>query len=781
MALLCGSILASSCWAIAQPVKQWDKTYGTALYEPMSDAIATEDGGYILAGSRGINETGDDIDEVIIVNTDYYVVKIDKEGHKQWEKILGGDDYDYLTEVILVEDGNFLLVGYSNSTASGDKSENPKGGCDEYGGCDTDFWLIKIDKSGNKLWDKTIGGNSREYPSGVVVSQDGGYLLVGSSRSDKSADKSEESKGDLDYWIVKIDSDGNKLWDKTLGGDNSDSNPKIVATSDGGYLLGGTSRSDASGDKSEDEKSEHPYDNGDFWIVKIDSDGNKLWDKTYGGDRGDLLNDLITTTDGGFMLGGRSSSNVSGDKSEENTGITDYWIIKIDYEGNKLWDRTFGGNAEDNLNSMIPTDEGGFLLGGTSYSNASGDKSENRRLYIEYPIYTDYWIIKVNKDGHKEWDKTLGSDSFDFLSNIISTEDGSYLLAGHSLGEASADKTENSQKYDFWVIKIFDTEKDLAINKFYLVNAETDQLLYKLQNKNILNLSESGTTPLSVRVYSHQPKVDSVKLKLTGPVNLSRIERYGPYTLFGDDPKPGGGTDYAGQVWKPGVYRLEATAYLNGNIGTPQTIFIEVIEELAVKSFTFVNEVGEEITAIEEGDIVDLSYMNQTTIKVYTSSKKIKIDSVQMKLSGPISHSHTERYLPYSLFGGNMEPYGEIIYEGIPWPSGQYTMWAKPWYKGKEGTPLTVNFSVISNYEPAPSLRVEVFPVPTQGIIHVVQKGEAEPLDLSLLDHQGQPLMHQSLRQQPVEQLDLSQFKKVFYYLKLVSKEGVIVRKIVIE
>jgi hypothetical protein len=262
---------------------------------------------------------------------------------------------------------------------SGDKSENSKG--------NSDYWIIKIDSLGKKIWDKTIGGNFQEELLSIQPTSDGGFLLGGNSSSNMSGDKSENSKGDYDYWIVKIDEMGNIKWDKTIGGSKTEFLSNIKTISGGGFLVSGWSESNMSGDKKENSKG-----NYDYWIVKIDEMGSIKWDKTIGGNSRDELHDAQSTLDGGFLLGGLSYSNMSGDKSENGKGDYDYWIVKIDASGNKLWDKTWIGNNRDELNDIQITSDGGFLLAGSSESAMGDDKTENSKGNY------DYWVIKIKLD-----------------------------------------------------------------------------------------------------------------------------------------------------------------------------------------------------------------------------------------------------------------------------------------------------------------------------------------------------------------------------------------------
>ena len=213
------------------------------------------------------------------------------------------------------------MVGYSQSGISGDKTQTSQGS--------SDYWVIKIDANGNKLWDKTFGGSAHDYVQDAIVTEDQGYLLYGYSSSGQTGDKSEISRGSYDYWIVKIDANGNKLWDKSFGGLQPDYAASVTSTSEGGFLLLGESDSEVSGEKSQASKGSR-----DYWVVKIDANGNKIWDKVYGGIGDESAAKLVKAFGGGFILAGHSDSGITGDKSEISRGSADYWVVKIDADGN---------------------------------------------------------------------------------------------------------------------------------------------------------------------------------------------------------------------------------------------------------------------------------------------------------------------------------------------------------------------------------------------------------------------------------------------------------------
>lgn len=425
-------IAGASC---NQPAKVWDKTLGGNFPDYLNAMLVLNDGGYLAAGYTGSFMTGD-VSQQPRGGLDFWLVKINANGSKVWDKRFGGDDNDVIQSIIATTDGNYLLFGLSLSGKAGDKTMNKTGA--------SNYWLVKVDANGTKIWDKQYGGGVSDLPTTIIATSDGGYLLGGSSNSYIWADKTETTRGEQDYWIVKIDADGTKQWDKTYGGDANDLLSSIIPTTDGNYLLGGTSYSSVSGDKAAALQGVC-----DYWVVKIKADGTKLWDKTFGGTDDDTFRKMIATTDGNYLLGGYSASGISGNKTQTSKGSTDCWLVKIDTDGIKLWDKALGGAGADEVGSMVEMPDGNILLGGSSNSEISGDKTEDSKGVL------DYWLVKFNSSGTKTWDKTFGGNSFDNMKALLVDADGSYILGGGSMSDMSGDKTEASQGgYDMWVVKV---------------------------------------------------------------------------------------------------------------------------------------------------------------------------------------------------------------------------------------------------------------------------------------------------------------------------------------
>ena len=296
------------------------------------------------------------------------------------------------------------------------------------------------------LWEKSYGGRFGDYLFDVQPTSDYGFILAGSSLSNKSGNKEQEGLGDLDYLIWKMDESGATDWQKSFGGSGSDLLKIIKNTSDGGFILGGSSNSPAGFDKKEDNRG-----GDDYWIIKLDAKGDQMWQRVFGGTGTEDLTVLISTKDGGYLLGGSSSSSADsndtllGGKKENSRGSLDYWIIKIDRDGNELWQRTYGGKYADVLQSMVATNDGGYLIGGYSNSPASKYKS-----IANLGNGNDFWILKVDTEGLIEWQQVLGGSDEDQLKVVCQTKDGNYVVAGNSNSLTRSAKNGT----DVWVVKI---------------------------------------------------------------------------------------------------------------------------------------------------------------------------------------------------------------------------------------------------------------------------------------------------------------------------------------
>ncbi|MFZ1592194.1 MAG: MopE-related protein, partial [Chitinophagales bacterium] len=380
---------------------EWDNTIGGDGSDILYSILQTPDGGYILAGTSSSPMNGDKSEPSLGAgtNNDYWVIKLNNAGAIEWQNTIGGSGTDYLRDIDITTDGGYILGGYSSSPADYDKTEPVIGG-----GSGSDYWIIKLNATGNIIWQNTIGGTAYDYLQSIEQTTDGGYILGGYSSSSVSGDKTEYV-GSYDYWIVKIDATGTIEWQNTIGGAGSDELKKIIQTADGGYLAGGHSSSMAGYDKSEDVvglATAHP----DYWVVKMDATGNIEWDNTIGGTNNDYLTDVIQTFDGNYFLGGYSNSEPSGDKIEINFfianfwvgGNSDYWVLQLDDSGDIIWQNTIAGGEDDQLRAVTQSADGSLVFGGYSQSDLYYDKDESYMHYYANDDYFDYWILKFYQD-----------------------------------------------------------------------------------------------------------------------------------------------------------------------------------------------------------------------------------------------------------------------------------------------------------------------------------------------------------------------------------------------
>jgi hypothetical protein len=303
-------------------------------------------------------------------------------------KTIGGSSYDYGSSVQQTTDGGYIITG---STYDGGSNTG-------------DIWLIKTDSNGDSLWTQTFGGLEHENSYSVQQTTDGGYIITGSTRS--------FGNGSNDVWLIKTDSQGNEEWNQTFGGSDSDVSISLQQTSDGGYIITGGTNSYGNG-------------NGDVWLIKTDPQGNEEWNQTFGSnDNQDNSSSVQQTEDGGYVITG--FTRVFGN------GFYDIWLIKTDSNGDSLWTNTFGGSDWEWGKSVQQTEDGGYVITGFTGSFGNG-------LF-------DVWLIKTDTNGNEEWNQTFGGSGDDLGHSVQQTEDGGYIVTGHTNSYGNGED-------DVWLIK----------------------------------------------------------------------------------------------------------------------------------------------------------------------------------------------------------------------------------------------------------------------------------------------------------------------------------------
>lgn len=248
------------------------------------------------------------------------------------------------------------------SSASGDITGTSRGGYD--------CWIVKLNSSGSITWQKNYGGYSNDVAASVLQTSDGGYIVAGYTQSGGSGDVTGSAHGAYDYWVVKLNSSGGITWQKNYGGSGEDYAESIRQTADGGFIVAGYTYSSANGDVTGTS-----HGSLDYWVVRLDSSGDIVWQKNYGGSDSDKCHSVQVTADGGFLVAGHSGSSQSGDFTGVSKGGIDYWILNLDSTGNIIWQRNYGGSGDDYARSALVTADGGFAVAGFTDSSASGDMS----------------------------------------------------------------------------------------------------------------------------------------------------------------------------------------------------------------------------------------------------------------------------------------------------------------------------------------------------------------------------------------------------------------------
>ena len=421
-----------------------------------------------------------------------WLVKLDAHGAKQWDATFGGTGDDFLSLLQPTPDGGYILGGYSSSSASGNK--------ESLGFGLFDIWLVKVDPHGQTVWEASFGGHDVDILTTVQPTSDGGWLIAGESGSSVSGNKASPGFGGRDYWLVKIDAQGKKLWDVSFGGSGDDGPVSLQPASSGRWLLAGTSSSPTSGNKASPG-----FGGRDYWLVEFDAQGGKLKEVSFGGEDRDIPFSLQPTFDEGWLLAGVSRSIASGNKESDGFGGADFWLVKVDAQGSKLWDSSFGKSGEDHLVSLKSTSDGCWVLAGSLNSHRSGD----------------YWLIKADSQGGTLWEATFGGTNTDSPTSLQATPDGGWLLGGNSDSPASGNKESSGfGNVDCWLVKVDAQGGKMWEAAFGGTGTDNLTSLHATPDGGWLLVGNSGSPTSGNKESSGFGNVDCWLIKLQGGVNL---------------------------------------------------------------------------------------------------------------------------------------------------------------------------------------------------------------------------------------------------------------------
>ena len=419
------------------PAIAWQRCFGGNNGDYALKVIPTSDGGYITVGYTEGSDNGDvtGYHGNIAVN-DGWVVKMDRTGNLQWQRCLGGDYMDRGEDILQLPDGGYAVL-LSSATDNCMYTGN-------HGGLD--YRLIKLDAKGDIEWQKTYGGSKNEYASRMELTKDGGYIIAGETESDNG--DVTINFGDRDFWVIKLNAEGNLQWQKSYGGSGDDEALAVSVAHNGGFIVGGFTNSN-----DNDVSGNHGKQDG--WVIKIDDNGNVQWQKCIGGSsQFEYLKSVQATADGGCVISGSTSSNDGNISGKHNPlyESTDVMVVKLNSTGIIEWQKCYGGSNNDYSACIQVTKDGGYVLCGFTESS-DGDITCNAGGL------DDMWIVKVNSIGALQWQKSIGGNSFDEALYIQTLQDGSYILCGvtcsTNVNESDYHKPTNQGTCgDYWIIKL---------------------------------------------------------------------------------------------------------------------------------------------------------------------------------------------------------------------------------------------------------------------------------------------------------------------------------------
>jgi len=415
-----------------KPQTTFVKTYGGSKNDSAQSIVATLDGGYAILGFTQSNDG--DITDKQDESFDYWILKFDAQDNLQWQKTYGGSADDRGNDIIQTQDGGYAILGHSFSD-NNDISDNA--GLQDY-------WLAKLDVNGNITWQKSFGYQGADSGISVIQTNDQGYLISGILDVSASGGLGNTSRSTNnrhaggDYWVLKLDSSGTIQWSKYFGGNSTDTPEDIIQANDNGFIIVGSS-------DSNDIDISSNIGTYDFWVIRISSSGDLVWEKSYGGTQIDEARAIVKSEDGNYIIAGDTRSN-DGDVLS-NKGAADLWLIKISPNGDLIWEKTIGGSSFDVARAIVKSQNNGFIISGSSRSsdfNVSENKGQN-----------DVWVLKVDNNGNMEWETTAGGSNIDFSYGVAELNNSSIIAIGDS-ASSDGDIIDNKGFSDMLIVKIED-------------------------------------------------------------------------------------------------------------------------------------------------------------------------------------------------------------------------------------------------------------------------------------------------------------------------------------
>ncbi|OZV70957.1 hypothetical protein [Winogradskyella aurantia] len=404
-------------------------TFGGSNVESARAVTSTQDGGYAVLGYT--QSMDGDVLNKQDNSFDYWVLKFNAQDELEWQNTYGGSLDERGRDIIQTYDGGYAILGFSFSN-DGDLTENA--GLQDY-------WLAKLDSNGQITWQKSFGFAGTDSGISVIQTNDQGYLITGildvtASGGQGSTSRNLNRHAGGDYWVLKLSGQGDLEWSHYFGGNFTDTPEGVVQTADNGYIIAG-------GSDSNDTDISNPIGSYDFWVIRLSSNGTLVWEKSFGGDQIDEARAIVSSADGNYIIAGDTRSD-NNDVSDYKGGA-DLWLIKISPEGHLIWEKTLGGSNFDVARALTASENGGFLLAGSSRSN-DVDVSENKGQ-------NDAWVLKVDDLGSLQWEYTIGGSNIDFAYGVTELNDGAVIAVGDTASD-DGDILQNKGFSDVLIIKL---------------------------------------------------------------------------------------------------------------------------------------------------------------------------------------------------------------------------------------------------------------------------------------------------------------------------------------
>jgi len=364
----------------------FQRTFGGEKRDEGRSVVAAHNGGYVIAANTESFGSG---------GSDIHIMKLDRLGHLDWRRNYGGLRNEKVNDLISTKDGGYLAVGSTQT----------------YGKGEEDIWLLKLNSSGRKQWAKSYGGEKQDIALRIIELQDGHFVLAGFTQS--------KGIGKGDVWLLKVDAEGSQVWDKTIGGEEWDVGMDVVESSPNQLIVAGYSQS------FNEAKA------ADGWVAQIDiSTDSILWTQTFGGEQTDIFTNIIASKDGNFVLAGNTKSF--------GNGAEDVWMLKMNGEGKKIWQKTVGGKNKDIANNLLETSKGNYTAVGQTASAGEGAE--------------DAWLFSLDQSGRFLWKSELGSKQTDTGIAIVETNAKGYIMVGGTPVE--------QRDMDIWVLHLDERGKE---------------------------------------------------------------------------------------------------------------------------------------------------------------------------------------------------------------------------------------------------------------------------------------------------------------------------------